>query len=180
MFLHKNNHISNSQLQQINHYNSYVTKNKFTLYALMNEINHSYVLQEDLQADAKVLKHKQKFVYPNNGFIVQKYHKAKPTDLYYNGILILANPSSQIIAPYDGEIVYAHNFYAYNNIIIIKHSASYFSVISGKMKPFVKTTQLVKQHEPIAMSAAENTPIYYELQNKNKPINPSPWFSGAN
>ena len=175
-YLHKKNYMTASQLQQINSYNSYVKKNKFTLYALMNEINHSYMLQEDIQADTNVLKHKKQFVYPNNGFIVQKYHKAKTTDLYYNGILILANPSSQIVAPYDGEVVYAKSFYAYNNIIIIKHSSSYFSIISGKLKPFVKTTQLVKKHEPIAISAPENAPIYYELENKNKPINPLPWF----
>ena len=160
----------------INKNKSFISKSD-DLFNLMVYLNKSYVLPSWREEDKLFIKNKGNFVLPVVGYLESDFHKTKSQSIYYNGITILANPSSQIVAPFDGEILFVDNFINYDNLIIIKHSASYFSIISGKFESFVKPTQLVKSHETIAISSAQLLPIYFEIQHNNVPINPNLWIN---
>ena len=180
--LHKYLNKKNLTKQEEEDINQLTTKNKKimkendSLLLLMSSLNNNYLLNKDKEEDAMLAKNKGHFAFINAGFLEQEFHSKKSTDLKYNGITILSLPNSQIVAPFDGEVVFTDYFNNFDEIIIIKHSPSYYSIISGKYDSLVQPTQLVKKHEPIAISYKTITPIYYELQYRNQPINPNPWL----
>ncbi len=159
----------------INQNKSFISKSD-DLFNLMIYLNKSYKLPSWSKEDSLFIKNKGNFVLPVSGYLYSDFHKNKSQSIYYNGITLLANPHSQIVAPFDGEILFVDNFTNYDNLIIIKHSASYFTIISGKFESFVKPTQLVKTHETIAISNPKLLPIYFEIQHNNQPINPNLWL----
>ncbi|MFL1780384.1 M23 family metallopeptidase [Candidatus Hepatincolaceae symbiont of Richtersius coronifer] len=163
-------------IKQIQNKNSQLMGTSKSLQQLIYTLTNDSLLLEDINKDKDFLANKGSLIWPVAGFINKKYNEDKQKNIYYNGISILATPNSQIVAPHSGEIMFANYFPNFENLIIIKHSASYYTIISGKYKSFVRETQLVKKHEPIAISQETITPIYFEIQYKNTPQNPLPWL----
>jgi murein DD-endopeptidase MepM/ murein hydrolase activator NlpD len=172
-----NNKNSEQDVKDIINKNKIFISKSDDLFNLMIYLNKKYVLPSWIEEDKLFIKNKGNFVLPVIGYLDSDFHKDKSQSIYYNGITILANPSSQIVAPFDGEILFVDNFINYDNLIIIKHSALYFSIISGKFESFVKPTQLVKSHEAIAISSAKLLPIYFEIQHNNVPMDPNLWIN---
>ena len=108
--------------------------------------------------------------------------------LFREGIVITTRPLAQVVAPYDGRVVYAGAFRGYGKMIIIEHRASpsegtgaYHSLIAGASEIAVLENQLVLAGEPLAwmQDSADSKPeIYYELRRGGRPINPRPWLKG--
>lgn len=105
------------------------------------------------------------------------------------GLWIAARPSAQVIAPYDGQVVFADKFRSYGRLLIIEHSEGYHSVIAGLERADVKVGQFIVSGEPIGImgTAARqvrvpNNPLgmpvlYLELQRNGRSINPAPWLT---
>lgn len=104
------------------------------------------------------------------------------------GLWIAARPLAQVVAPYDGQVVFADTFRSYGRLLIIEHSEGYHSVIAGLERADVEVGQYIVSGEPIGIMGSNarqagvpNNPLglpvlYMELQRNGRPINPGPWL----
>jgi septal ring factor EnvC (AmiA/AmiB activator) len=106
------------------------------------------------------------------------------------GIEIATRPGAQVVAPYDGKVVYAGPFRGYGRILIIEHGGRYHSLLAGLDRIDAVVGQWVLAGEPVGVMADETeaggqgtrsagrTPeLYVELRRTGQPINPLPWLA---
>lgn len=96
------------------------------------------------------------------------------------GLLLETRPSAQVVATFDGRVVYAGPFRRYGLILILEHSGRYHSLLAGLGRIDVVLGQWVVAGEPVGLMAnpTEGKPaLYLELRHNGQPIDPTPWFS---
>ncbi len=98
------------------------------------------------------------------------------------GIRVKTRSEAQVIAPFDGEVVFSGPFRDYGQILIISHGDGYHSLLAGMDKIFGEVGEWILAGEPIGemekieekKKAAE---LYLELRYNNVAFNPLPWIS---
>jgi len=95
------------------------------------------------------------------------------------GIRIKARPDAQVVAPYDGKIVFAGPFRDYGQLLIIEHGGGYHSLLAGFGELYASVGQWVLIGEPVGAMAPQKrlAPLYLELRRSGKAINPEPWLN---
>lgn len=117
---------------------------------------------------------------PAVGRIVGRYGQTTPTGLTKKGISLQTAPGAQVVAPYEGRIVYAGLFRGYGELLIIEHGEGYHSLLSGLARIDSTMGQWVVAGEPVGvMGRPDNAKpvLYVELRRNGQPINPLPWLS---
>jgi septal ring factor EnvC (AmiA/AmiB activator) len=85
-----------------------------------------------------------------------------------------------VVAPYDGQIVYAGAFRGYGEILIIEHGGRYHTLLAGLERVDAVAGQWILAGEPIGImgSPQERSPeLYLELRHAGQPVNPLPWLA---
>ena len=96
------------------------------------------------------------------------------------GILVSTRVGAQVVAPYDGRIVYSGEFRGYGQLLIIEHGGRYHSLLAGVERLNAAVGQWVLAGEPVGvMGRPQNgkPELYYELRRTGQPINPLPWLA---
>ena len=96
------------------------------------------------------------------------------------GITIKTREGAEIVAPYDGRVVYAGPFRGYGQILIIEHSEGYHSLLAGLSRVDAAAGQWVLAGEPVGAMGKQATgppELYMELRRNGRPINPLPWLA---
>jgi len=95
------------------------------------------------------------------------------------GITLATRPGAEVVAPFDGRVVFAGAFRGYGRILIIRHGDGYHSLVAGLDRIDSSVGQWLTAGEPIGrMSAGEARPrLYLELRHDGQPINPLPWLA---
>lgn len=105
------------------------------------------------------------------------------------GIVIQTRAGGQVVAPCDGWIVYAGEFRAYGQLLIINGGTGYHMLLAGLSQIDVQFGQFVLIGEPVGvMSAAAKSPqatkaqdsgpvLYIELRKDGRSIDPDPWWA---
>jgi septal ring factor EnvC (AmiA/AmiB activator) len=95
------------------------------------------------------------------------------------GIAYETRAGAQVVAPYDGRVMFAGPFHAYGQILIIEHDGGYDSFVAGLDRLDVAVGQWVVAGEPVgAMPEGEEQPrLYLELRHDGQPVNPLPWLA---
>jgi septal ring factor EnvC (AmiA/AmiB activator) len=117
---------------------------------------------------------------PAVGRIVGRYGQTTRTGLTKKGITLQTAPGAQVVAPYEGRVVYAGKFRGYGELLIIEHGEGYHSLLSGLVRIDSTMGQWVVAGEPIGvMGRPDNAKpvLYVELRRNGQPINPLPWLS---
>jgi murein hydrolase activator len=99
------------------------------------------------------------------------------------GISIATRAQAQVVAPYDGQIVYAGEFRGYGQILIIEHGGRYHTLLAGLERIDAVVGQWILAGEPIGImgSPQERSPeLYLELRHAGQPVNPLPWLATTN
>ncbi|MBF0167953.1 MAG: peptidoglycan DD-metalloendopeptidase family protein [Alphaproteobacteria bacterium] len=116
---------------------------------------------------------------PARGEVVTHYGEPNSLGAPSKGIGIETRPGAQVVAPYDGQIIFAGNFRSYGRLLIIEHGEGYHSLIAGLGRIDGVVGQTVVSGEPLGvMGEGSGKPILYvELRRNSQPVNPSPWLA---
>ncbi|RJX33172.1 MAG: hypothetical protein C4531_05465 [Desulfurivibrio sp.] len=99
------------------------------------------------------------------------------------GINIESAPGSDIIAVYDGKVVYAGTLRGYGNLIILDHGNHYYSLVSGLGEILKKVGDPVKQQEKIGVTSLHTgllqEGLHFEIRHNTEALNPLEWLEAA-
>ena len=120
-------------------------------------------------------------IMPVRGQLVLAYGQ-QPTgaEAASKGISIATRTQAQVVAPYDGQVVYAGAFRGYGQILIIEHGGRYHTLLAGLERIDAVTGQWILAGEPIGIMGGpqERSPeLYLELRHAGQPVNPLPWLA---
>ncbi|MBV9015791.1 MAG: peptidoglycan DD-metalloendopeptidase family protein [Alphaproteobacteria bacterium] len=87
-----------------------------------------------------------------------------------------------VVAPFDGQVVYAGPFQPYVLVLIIRHTDGYHSVLAGLGRADSAVGQWVLAGEPVgvmpdAAGQGSGGEIYVELRRNGQPVDPQPWLA---
>ena len=121
-----------------------------------------------------------KLAMPVVGRIVGRFGQNLGSGMSRKGMKLQTTPGAQVIAPYEGRIVYAGKFRGYGELLITEHGEGYHSLLSGLYRIDSTMGQWVVSGEPVGVmgSADRRKPVLYvEFRRNGRPINPLPWLS---
>ncbi|MCJ7602086.1 MAG: peptidoglycan DD-metalloendopeptidase family protein, partial [Desulfobulbaceae bacterium] len=130
---------------------------------------------------------KGKLQPPVAGSIAQQFgthtDKTYGVSTFANGINIESAPGSDIIAVYDGKVVYAGTLRGYGNLIILDHGNHYYSLVSGVGEILRKVGEMVKQHEKIGVTSLHTgllqEALHFEIRHNTEAQNPLEWLESS-
>lgn len=118
---------------------------------------------------------------PVQGQVVQRFGAVDALGAVARGLTVETRLEAQVVAPFDGKIVFAGPFRSYGLLLIIAHGEGYHTLIAGLSRIDAQVGQWLLSGEPIGVAGgegAEKSTVYVELRHDGEPINPSPWFAG--
>ena len=126
----------------------------------------------------------KKLPLPVNGRIIEQYGEHIVADagvkIMHKGIKISPESTTQAKAVADGRVVFADNVKNFNNLVIIDHGSSYYTVYGNMETLLVESGKKVRQGDilgDIIVDTAVDSPyLYFELRKKEQALNPNLWF----
>jgi septal ring factor EnvC (AmiA/AmiB activator) len=116
-------------------------------------------------------------VRPVRGKISAGFGGATETLGKSTGLVFAARAQAEVVAPFDGKVVFEGPFRNYGQILIIEHTGGYHSVLAGLGRAEVKVGQWLAAGEPVgAMAQGAGDELYFELRKDGRPIDPTPWL----
>lgn len=125
--------------------------------------------------------------YPARGKVTQRYGDKIPAGTA-KGINIRTLSGGQVIAPFDGRIIYAGEFRDYGQLLIIAHGDGYHTLLAGMRRIDALVGQWVLAGEPLGLMpetrlastesdvTVSRPELYLEIRRNGEPINPLPWL----
>jgi septal ring factor EnvC (AmiA/AmiB activator) len=117
---------------------------------------------------------------PVRGRTARLYGQTTGAGTPSRGIVIEALGSGRVVAPHDGEVVFAGPFRSYGQLLIIAHGEGYHILLAGLSRIDCVVGQWLLAGEPVGVltpSEDGNAQIYIELRHNGEPINPLPWMA---
>ena len=126
----------------------------------------------------------KKLPLPVNGRIIEQYGEHIVADagikIMHKGIKISPESTTQAKAVAEGRVVFADNVKNFNNLVIIDHGSSYYTVYGNMDTLLVESGKKVRQGDilgDIIVDTAVDSPyLYFELRKKEQALNPNLWF----
>lgn len=148
---------------------------------LINSVSDPLRTKNDLKQDKMFYAHNYGGMYlPKSGYVYRTFHDPRYKDhlnLTYNGLVFLALPNSQIVAPAKAKVLYIGKINSYSTVILLQHSPSWISIISGDLTPCAELAQELNKGEPVATVGSNSVPVYMELDHNYKPTDLSKWYA---
>ncbi len=117
------------------------------------------------------------FIRPVRGEIITQYGQELSKGVTSKGIVFKTRDNAQVVAPYDGTVVFSGPFKGYGNLIIISHNADTVSLIAGMKTIDTENGQMLLAGEPVGlMPDNQNAKLYMEIRKNKKPVNPLSWL----
>lgn len=128
---------------------------------------------------------KGRLPWPLTGRVITRFGKEQhprfKTVTVNNGVEIATSGQDKIIrAVHGGRVVFADYFQGYGNLIILDHGLSYYSLYGHCASFLIKTGDLVKAGQPIALvgdsDSLKGECLYFEIRHKTRPVDPLQWL----
>jgi len=133
---------------------------------------------------------------PVSGSLVSGFGGATGDLAQARGIVLETRPLAQVVAPFDGQIVFQGPFRSYGQILIIEHRGGYHTVLAGLGRVDAVVGQWLLAGEPVGImgtsdgaaaatgqsatgsvtSGQDHPKLYVELRHNGQPVDPAPWF----
>ncbi len=128
--------------------------------------------------DTAFYKSKGNLPLPVRGRIIQSYGDKLDSGLTAKGLTMQTRNNAQVVAPFDGTILFAGPFKSYGNLLIIEHGQGYHSLLAGLGHINANVGQNILTGEPVGnMSTNAPQRLYIEFRKDGQPINPINWFA---
>ncbi len=128
--------------------------------------------------DTAFRKSKGNLPLPVRGQIIQTYGEKLDSGLTAKGITLQTRAGAQVVAPFDGTVLFAGPFKSYGNLIIVEHGEGYHSLMAGLGDIQANVEQDILTGEPVGnMSTSGPQKLYIEFRKDGQPINPTSWFA---
>ncbi|MBR1601529.1 MAG: peptidoglycan DD-metalloendopeptidase family protein [Alphaproteobacteria bacterium] len=136
------------------------------------------IIPESSAGAINFAKAKGRLSRPARGPILTKFHQEMSKGVVSNGIDIKTASNAQVIAPYDGTVIFAGPFKNFANLLIIDHGDGYTSLLSGLEETDAKVGQTLLAGEPVGnMPSGNNAKLHMEIRQNNRPLNPADWLT---
>jgi murein hydrolase activator len=124
-------------------------------------------------------KAKGTLIVPASGPLLRRFGEADEVGATNKGLIFETREGAQVVAPFDGRVLFAGPFRGYGQILIIEHGDGYHSLLAGLDRVEGTVGQWLVAGEPVGtMPAGEKKPhLYLELRHDGQPINPLPWLA---
>lgn len=133
--------------------------------------------QAPLQTATNFAKAKGKLSRPARGPIVTAFKQELSKGVNSNGIDIKTAAKAQVIAPYDGTVIFSGPFKNFENLIILDHGNGYTSLLSGLKENNTQVGQTLLAGEPVGiMPNSDKAKLHMEIRKDNHPLNPDDWI----
>lgn len=118
-------------------------------------------------------------VFPATGTLIRRWGAADEFGQPSRGLTFEVRPGAVVVAPFDGQVLFAGPFRGYGQILIIGHGDGYHSLLAGLDRLDSSVGQWLVAGEPIGAmpDGSGNARLYLELRHNNQPINPAPWLT---
>jgi septal ring factor EnvC (AmiA/AmiB activator) len=123
-------------------------------------------------------------IMPARGHLVARFGDTGGSGQASKGLSIATRPAAQVVAPYDGQVVFQGPFRGYGEILILEHAGGYHTLLAGLGRTDAIVGQWLLAGEPVGVMgpATGNSPetspeLYLELRHDGQPINPLPWLN---
>lgn len=123
--------------------------------------------------------------FPATGRVVQRFGDKTPSGSA-KGITLEVSGGAPVLAPFDGQIIFAGPFRSYGLLLIIAHGGGYHSLLAGMSRIAGAVGQWVLTGEPVGVmpetrvasgeGAAVRAPLYLEFRKNGAPFNPLLWL----
>ncbi len=114
---------------------------------------------------------------PTLGRVTTVYGQINDVGLASRGIVISARSGAQVVASYDGVVVFSGLLRGYGRLLIIEHGEGYHMVLAGMARIDAAMGQRLLVGEPVGVIENIIKPVLYvELRREGHPINPMPWL----
>lgn len=119
-----------------------------------------------------------------NGSIIEQYGEhlveGAGVKIMHKGIKIAPVSTSPVKSVAGGNVVFADKVKNFNNLVIIDHGSSYYTVYGNMDTLTVKTGKKVRQGEILGNITVDGmidgAYLYFELRKKEQALNPNLWF----
>ncbi len=119
---------------------------------------------------------------PVQGAVVRQYGDKDEFGATSKGIVLEGRAGAQVVAPFDGEVVFAGPFRGYGRILLIEHGGGYHTLLAGLGRIDRVPGDRLLAGEPVAVmgdAEAGRTRLYVEFRRDGQPINPRPYMAVA-
>lgn len=137
---------------------------------------------EDLLATS-IFERKGKLSPPVAGVVSQAFgyihHQEYRYKLAHKGLFIISDIGHEVRAIFNGKVAFAQVLPGYGKSIIIDHGDNYYSFYSYNSKLKVKSGDVIKEGDIIAVSGHKpngESGIYFEIRHFSDAIDPQPWL----
>ncbi len=127
-----------------------------------------------------ISKARGRLTFPAVGNLKGCYGGAVRRGIRRKGIVVATRADAQVVAPYDGKVVFAGTFRGYGLLLIIEHSEGYHSLLSGLARIDAIIGQSLLSGEPVGKMGnlgAGREQLYVELRQNGTPVDPMPWMT---
>ncbi|RZA09535.1 MAG: hypothetical protein EOP11_01400 [Proteobacteria bacterium] len=132
------------------------------------------------KAGAGFLARKGGLGLPTEGKIItafgRKYDAKTSLYTFHKGIDIQTSAAAPVKAVFSGKVVFAGKIGGYGQLLILDHGDQYYSLVGQLGEALKKEGDEVKEGDVIARSAADSTPVYFEIRQRHIAVNPVAWF----
>jgi septal ring factor EnvC (AmiA/AmiB activator) len=142
----------------------------------------SAVAQPRLPALARFSETRGTLPMPARGRVVVGFGQHDSVGQLSRGLTIETLEQAQVVAPFDGEVVFAGPFRGYGLLVIISLGEGFHVLLSGMSRLYGVIGQQVLASEPVGemgTGAVAHPMLYVELRRRGEPIDPFPWMAAA-
>jgi murein hydrolase activator len=137
---------------------------------------------------------KGKLPFPVVGRVIARYGQAITSGRIHKGLTIETTALAQVIAPYEGKVVFSGTFRGYGQLLIIEHSGGYHTLLAGMTRIDAAVGQWLLVGEPVGIMGrakkvsaqgnqrqgrrrVQRPALYVEFRRMGHPIDPLAWLA---